>query len=167
VALCFYLLTCCRLLASGAVAAAATGRISGGAGVVAAIALVGHLWGGFGFEFGFKKRRHFVAPRRTWVALVLVAAVPVLVVVRIALVSVVVAVGLRVVRQDVHLLSGCVYGSAGRGVSGLQRDFVEPADRSVDERARRTWGVPARIRFASLHLSGRGFPWGDARRHDR
>ncbi len=64
--------------------------------------------GGIGFEFGFKKRRHFVAPRRTWAALVLVAAVPVLVVVRIALVSVVVAVGLRVGRQDVHLLSVCV-----------------------------------------------------------
>ncbi len=38
----------------------------------------------------------------------LLAAVPVLVVVRIALVSVVVAVGLRVVRQDLHLLSVCV-----------------------------------------------------------
>ncbi len=94
----------------------------------------------------------------------LLAAVPVLVVVRIALVSVVVAVGLRVGRQDVHLLSGCVYGSAGRGISGLQRDYVEPADRSVDERARRTWGVSARIRVAGLHLSGRGFRWGGARR---
>ncbi len=97
----------------------------------------------------------------------LLAAVPVLVVVRIALVSVVVAVGLRVGRQDVHLLSGCVYGSAGRGISGLQRDYVEPADRSVDERARRTWGVPARIRVVDLHLSGRGFRWAGVRRHDR
>ena len=84
----------------------------------------------------------------------LLATVPVLVVVRIALVRVVVAVGLRVVRQDVHLLSACVYGSSGRGMSGLQGDFVEPADRSVDERARRTWGVSARIRVADLHLSG-------------
>ena len=99
--------------------------------------------------------------------LVLVAAVPVLVVVRIALVSVVVAVGLRVVRQDLHLLSVCVYGSAGRGVSGLQMDYFSPANRSVDERVRRTWGVPARIRFAGLHLSGRWFPWGDVRRHAR
>ena len=96
---------------------------------------------------------------------VLVAAVPVLVVVRIALVSVVVAVGLRVVRQDVHLLSSRVYGLAERGISGLQRDYVKPADRSVDERARWTRGVPARIRFAGLHLSGRWFPWGDVRRH--
>jgi hypothetical protein len=107
--------------------------------------------GGFGFEVGFKKRGHFVAPRWWRSGLRLLAAVPVLVVVRIALVSVVVAIGLRVVRQDVHLLSGCVYGSAGRGVSVLQRDYVEPADRSVDERARRAWGVSARVRVVGLH----------------
>lgn len=100
---------------------------------------------------GFLKRRHFVAPRSTCVALVLVAAVPVLVVVRIALVSVIIAIGLRVVRQGIHLLSGCVYGLAGRGVSGLQRDYVEPADRSVDERAWRAGCVAARIRVVGLH----------------
>ena len=107
--------------------------------------------GGIRFEVGFKKRRHFMAPRRTWVALILLAAVPVLVVVRVTLVGVVVAVGLRVVRQGIHLLSGCVYGLAGRGVSGLQKDYVEPAYRSVDERARRAWGVSARVRVVGLH----------------
>ena len=62
-ALCFYLLTCCRLLAAGAVTATATGRISGLARVVAAIALVGHVWMGLDLRLRFKKRRHFVAPR--------------------------------------------------------------------------------------------------------
>jgi hypothetical protein len=106
---------------------------------------------GIGFEVRFKKRRHFVAPRRAWVALVLVAAVPVLVVIRVALVGVVVAVGLRVVRQGIHLLTGCVYGLAGRGVSGLQRDYVEPTDRSVDERAWRARRVAAWVRLVGLH----------------
>ncbi len=92
-----------------------------------------------------------MAPRRAWVALVLVAAVPVLVVVRVTLVRVVVAVGLRVVRQGIHLLSGCVHGLAGRGVSGLQRDYVKPADRSVDERTWRARCVVARLRVVGLH----------------
>ena len=53
-ALCFYLLTCCRLLAAGAVAAAAAGRISGLARVVAAIALVGHMWVGLDLSLGLR-----------------------------------------------------------------------------------------------------------------
>jgi hypothetical protein len=81
----------------------------------------------------------------------LLAAVPVLVVVWIALVGVVVAVGLRVGRQDVHLLSGCVYGSAGRGASGLQRDYVKPADRSVDQGPGRPRRVAARVGVVGLH----------------
>ena len=106
---------------------------------------------GIGFEVGFKKRRHFVAPRRTWVALILLAAVPVLVVVRVTLVGVVVSVGLRVVRQGIHLLSGCVHGLAGRGVSGLQRDYVKPADRSVDQGPGRPRCVAARVGVVGLH----------------
>ena len=90
-------------------------------------------------------------PLCPWLRLVLVAAVPVFVVVRIVLVGVVVAIGLRVVRQGIHLLSGCVYGLAGRGVSGLQRDYVEAADRSVDERAWRARRVAARVRLVGLH----------------
>ena len=92
-----------------------------------------------------------MAPRSTCVALVLIAAVPVLVVVRVALVGVVVAVGLRVVRQGIHLLSGCVHGLAGRGVSGLQRDYVKPADRSVDQGPGWTRRVAARVRVVGLH----------------
>ena len=53
-ALCFYLLTCCRLLAAGAVTAAATGRISGLARVIAAIALVRHVWVGLDLSFGLR-----------------------------------------------------------------------------------------------------------------
>jgi hypothetical protein len=63
VALCFYLLTCCRLLTAGAVAATAAGSVSGLARVVAAIALVGHVWMGLDLRLRFEKRRHFVAPR--------------------------------------------------------------------------------------------------------
>ena len=48
-ALCFHLLTCFRLLAAGAVGAAAAGRIAGLARVVAAIALVGHVFDPFYF----------------------------------------------------------------------------------------------------------------------
>ena len=62
-ALCFYLLTCCRLLTAGTVTATATGRISGLARVVAAIALVGHVWVGLDLRLRVKKRGHFVAPR--------------------------------------------------------------------------------------------------------
>ena len=59
-ALCFY---CLRLLTARAVTATAAGRISGLARVVAAIALVGHVWMGLDLRLRFKKRRHFVAPR--------------------------------------------------------------------------------------------------------
>ena len=95
-----------------------------------------------------------MAPRRTWAALVLIAAVPVLVVVRVALVGVVVAVGLRVVRQGIHLLSGCVYGLAGRGVSGLQSVDGGPAvrrRRAIDQRTWRSRRVAARVRVTGLH----------------
>lgn len=59
-ALCFY---CLRLLTAGAVTATAAGSVSGLARVVAAIALVGHVWMGLDLRLRFKKRRHFVAPR--------------------------------------------------------------------------------------------------------
>ena len=110
--------------------------------------------GGIRFEVGFKKRRHFMAPRRTWVALILLAAVPVLVVVRVTLVGVVVAVGLRVVRQGIHLLSGCVHGLAGRGVSGLQSFDARPAvwrRWAIDQRARRARSMAARVGVVGLH----------------
>ncbi len=74
---------------------------------------------------------------------------PVFVVIRIALVGVVVVVG--VVRQVVHLLSGCVHGLAGRGVSGLQRDYIKPADRSVDQGPGRPRRVAARVGVVGLH----------------
>ena len=51
VALCFYFLC---LLASGAVTAAAAGRVSGLARVVAAIALVGHVWVGLDLRLGLR-----------------------------------------------------------------------------------------------------------------
>jgi len=60
VALCFY---CLCLLAAGAVTATAAGSVSGLARVVAAIALVGHVWMGLDLRLRFKKRRYFVAPR--------------------------------------------------------------------------------------------------------
>ena len=53
-ALCFYLLSYFRLLAAGAVTATATGRISGLARVVAAIALVGHVWMGLDLRLGLR-----------------------------------------------------------------------------------------------------------------
>ena len=74
---------------------------------------------------------------------------PVFVVIRITLVGVVVVVGVYL--QVVHLPSGCVHGLAGRGVSGLQRDYVKPADRSVDQGPGWTRRVAARVGVVGLH----------------
>jgi hypothetical protein len=52
-----------RLLAARAVTAAAAGGIAGLARVVAAIALVGHVWMGLDLRLKVKKRGYFVAPR--------------------------------------------------------------------------------------------------------
>jgi hypothetical protein len=52
VALCFYILTCFRLLAARAVTATVAGRIAGLARVVAAITLVGHVFDPFYFWVG-------------------------------------------------------------------------------------------------------------------
>ena len=66
-ALCFYLLTYCRLLAARAVGAAAAGGVAVRRRIAAAVTVVvGHVFGPFyfgGWRVSFKKRGYFVAPR--------------------------------------------------------------------------------------------------------
>ena len=114
-----------RLLAR-AVGAAAAGGIAGGAGIAAAVTVVvGHVVDPFYvwlWRLRVKKRGYCVAPRKVSWPNLLISAVPVLVVVRIALVRVVIAIGLGIVGH------GGLLSMAGSGIRRSGREVGRRGD---------------------------------------
>ncbi len=150
VALCIYLLTYLRLLSARAVGAAAAGGVAVRRRIAAAVTVVvGHVFDPFyfgGWRVRFKKRGRFAAPRKSRAQLS--AAVPVLVVIRVALVGVIV-----VVRVGVHVRVPFYFWGLGLDVPGDRVTITTL--RPVDE-------GPGRLRCGGLahRFLGRGLHGG-------